>query len=114
MRTLVLVIGSLVLLAGGCATNSLGGGSKFDSSGLPKPKYYVGTATYIDYTAPKAGTLYFVEANTKTILLMESLDQSDYFEFDTIDLDDYLVTDLESMGIDPLNCKWAVYFIPAE
>lgn len=114
MRTLVLVIGSLVLLAGGCATHSLGGGSKFDSSGLPQARYYIGTATYIDYTAPKAGTLYFVEANTKTILLMESLEQSEDFEFDTVDLDEDVLMHMEEMGIDPLNCKWAVYFIPAE
>ena len=114
MKALLWVIGSLILFAGGCATNSVGGGSVFDAEGVPLARYYVGGGLHIEYKAPQAGTVYLVETHSKTILGTRSLETGQVFDV-TLDISsDDVHMALKSSGVDPLKCKFALYFVPAE
>ena len=112
MKTTALAL-ALALLLSGCASTGLSGA--FDSNGLPKKQYYVGGGYRLNYRAPEMrGTLYLVEAVSSKLILTESLDKLQVFELDIDPRDEDMHMRLKSFGIDPLNAKFEMYFVPGQ
>ena len=113
MKATLMMIGISALVLGGCATTGMSGA--FDKDGLPKRQYYVGGGFSINYRAPGVpGTVYVVEVMSKKLIVTESLDIDKVFklDFDTSDEDVHMA--LKEMGIDPLNLKFELYFVPQQ
>jgi hypothetical protein len=112
MRATLMMITISTLFLGGCATPGMS--DAFDKDGLPKQQYYVGGGFSINYRAPGVpGNVYVVEENSKKLIVTESLDKDKVFSlnFDTSEVDDL---GLKEMGIDPLNLKFSLYFVPQQ
>ena len=60
------------------------------------------------------GNVYVVEENSKKLIATESLDKDKVFslDFDTSDEDVHMR--LKEMGMDPLNLKFSLYFVPQQ
>ena len=84
----------------------------FDKNGLPKAEYYVGGGFDLNYRAPERGVVYVIEANSGKIVQTESLTKGYSFNLpiNPADVDHH--TRLKAMGIDPLNMKLQMYFVP--
>jgi hypothetical protein len=108
---MMITISALVLV--GCATTGMSGA--FDKDGLPKQQYYVGGGFSINYQAPGVpGTVYVVEVISRKLLVTESLDKDQVYSFNFDPVDDDVHTHLKTMGIDPLNLKFSLYFVPQQ
>jgi hypothetical protein len=113
MKAILMMITISALVLGGCATTGMSGA--FDKDGLPKQQYYVGGGAVMNYRAPGVpGTVYVVEENSRTLIVTESLDKDKVYNLN-IDLkDDDVHMGLKAMGMDPLNLKFALYFVPQQ
>ena len=109
MKTALMMVTILALVLGGCTI--VGDSGSFRSDGLPKQQYYVGGGFMIEYEAPSPGTLYVVEKTSVKFIVTKSLDEGEVFEL-TLDPTD--TEGLEIIGIDPLNVKFCMYFVPAK
>ncbi|MCE5185168.1 MAG: hypothetical protein LLF76_03480 [Planctomycetaceae bacterium] len=113
MKTAVLTITVAAIFIGGCA--STGPNAAFHDNGIPKQQYYVGGGYKLTYRAPGVrGTLYIVEAVSQKLILTESLDQLEAFNLDIDPREEDMHMRLKSFGIDPLNAKFELYFVPLE
>jgi len=113
MKATLMMITISALVFGGCATTGMS--SAFDKDGLPKQQYYVGGGVGINYRAPGVpGNIYVVEENSRTLLATESLDKDQVFNFDIDPRDEDIHMRLKTIGIDPLNLKFALYFVPQQ
>lgn len=113
MKATLMMITISALVMGGCATTGMSGA--FDKDGLPKQQYYVGGGVGINYRAPGVpGNVYVVEENTRTLLATESLDKDKVYTFNIDPMDDDVHLGLKAMGMDPLNLKIALYFVPQQ
>jgi hypothetical protein len=113
MKAILMMITISTLVLGGCATTGMS--DAFDKDGLPKQQYYVGGGFHINYRAPGVpGDVYVVEENSKKLIATESLDKEKVFSlnFDTSEEDVHMR--LKEMGIDPLNLKFSLYFVPQQ
>ena len=112
MKAILMMITISALVFGGCATTGMS--SAFDKDGLPKQQYYVGGGIGINYRAPGvAGNVYVVEENSGKLLVTESLDKGQVYNLE-FSMDDDVHMGLKSIGIDPLNVKFALYFVPQQ
>ena len=113
MKVTLMMITISALVFGGCATTGMS--SAFDKDGLPKQQYYVGGGVGINYRAPGVpGNIYVVEENSRTLLATESLDELQVYNFNIDPMDDDIHMRLKTIGIDPLNLKFALYFVPQQ
>ena len=113
MKVILMMITISALVLGGCATTGMS--SAFDKDGLPKQQYYVGGGAVIYYRAPGVpGTVYVVEENSRTLIATESLDKDKYFRLNFDTSDDDVQKVLKAMGMDPLNLKFSLYFVPQQ
>ncbi|MHC4289849.1 MAG: hypothetical protein ACYSO4_02940 [Planctomycetota bacterium] len=109
MKTALMMATVLAMVSGGCVI--VGDSGAFRSDGLPKQQYYVGGGFMIEYEAPSPGTLYVVEKTSIKFIVTKSLDEGEVFE---LSLDPTDTAGLEKIGIDPLDVKFCMYFVPSE
>ncbi len=113
MKATLMMITISALVLGGCATTGMSGA--FDKDGLPKQQYYVGGGYHINYRAPGVpGDVYVVEENSKKLIATESLDKEKVFRLNIDTSDEDVHMQLKEMGIDPLNMKFSLYFVPQQ
>ena len=84
----------------------------FDENGLPKEEYYVGGGYDLNYRAPERGVVYVIEANSGKIIQSKSLSKNTSFDLPIDPADTTHQTRLKAMGIDPVNMKLRMYFVP--
>jgi hypothetical protein len=113
MKATLMMITISTFVLGGCATTGMSGA--FDKDGLPKQQYYVGGGFHINYRAPGVpGNVYVVEENSKKLLVTESLDKDKDFSLDVDPKDEDIHMQLKTIGMDPLNLKFSLYFVPQQ
>ena len=112
MKAILMMITISALVLGGCATTGMS--NAFDKDGLPKQQYYVGGGIGINYRAPGVpGNVYVVEENSGKLLVTESLDKGQVYNLEfSMDDDDHMR--LKTIGMDPLNLKFTLYFVPQQ
>ena len=109
--SLFLVMGIAVVL-GGCIT--IGSGANFRPDGLPKQEYYVGGGVDISYRATERGTAFVVEENSGKLIKTETVTRNSVFQFHIDPIDEDIHMGMKTLGIDPLNVKFNLYFVPDE
>jgi hypothetical protein len=113
MKAILMIITISALVLGGCSTTGMS--SAFDKDGLPKQQYYVGGGVSINYRAPGVrGNVYVVEENSRKLIETESLDKLQVYNFNIDTSDEDIHMRLKTMGIDPLNLKFSLYFVPQQ
>lgn len=109
LRTLTATCVGAALLFTGCAI-----GPKFDASGIPAHRYYVGGGILIEYKAPENGTVFVVEETTDRILVTKSIEQGEAFEFKVEVEDAEARKQFEAaLGKAVNEARFALFFIPA-
>lgn len=111
VKTALIIVAISAFFLGGCAATGTNGA--FRSDGLPKQQYYVGGGFSVDYRARVPGSLFVVEENSGKLLVTKSLGKLEVYNFELDLQDEYILTKLKAAGIDPLNVKFSLYFVPA-
>ena len=110
--TLVMVMVSGLFFIG-CSGSGMS--SAFGEDGLPKQQYYVGGGFHIDYRAQDVGgNVYVVEENSRKLLATKSLRKDEVFDLTLDPRDEETHMRLKGLGMDPLNLKFSLYFVPQE
>jgi hypothetical protein len=113
MKAALMMITISALVLGGCATTGMS--DAFDKDGLPKQQYYVGGGFSVEYRAQRVpGNVYVVEENSRKLIVTESLDKDQVYSFTFESMDDEVQKNLKAMGMDPLNLKFSLYFVPQQ
>lgn len=113
MKATLMMITISTLVLGGCATTGMSGA--FDKDGLPKQQYYVGGGFSINYRAPGVrGNVYVVEENSGKLLVTESLEEHQVYNLDIDPREEDIHMRLKTIGMDPLNLKFSLYFVPQQ
>lgn len=108
----IMMIGILsIVLVAGCGTVSTS--SVFDDNGLPRDRYYVGGGFRLDFGAPAKGTAYVVEEISNQLIGTKSLENDERFEVDIDPREEDVHMRLKSIGVDPVNMKLGLYFVPS-
>ena len=101
----ILVIGLLAVSFAGCnSSTGIAGKSistaDFNQYGIPNARYQIGGGMEIDFTAPQAGTFYYVELTSQAILFCKHLKANEKYKLDSDEIgdiaDDYIkhITDV--------------------
>jgi len=97
----------LILNLAGCSSLSSSSNREFTKKGIPQQKYLIGGGFEISYMPHIAGTAYWVDENTKRILVTETVEAEEAVIFgqnnDVFE---------ESYGIPIKDAKLSLYFIP--
>ncbi|MEN8127877.1 MAG: hypothetical protein ABFR90_08760 [Planctomycetota bacterium] len=110
MKTALMMVTISALFLGGCATT--GSSDAFRSDGLPDEKYCVGGGFKMNYVTNTFGHVYLVDLNSKKILETAYVSKGDAYTFAFNPDDDAVHLKLKKMGIDPVNMKLGLYFVP--
>jgi len=94
-----IVIAGVVLVLAGCST-----------VGLPRRAQVVGGGPFIQWKAPADGTVYLVEATTRTMIATEDQGNGTKFRFDPSEGQEAIKAALPVM---PAKPKYVLYFLPA-
>ena len=109
MRVYLLLAAVLAVIMGGCASSGLR--NAFNSEGFPKQQYYIGGGLQVEYTARQEGTLIFADRVSKKIIQTKSMTPDDSYEISMRPND---ASVLENVGINPMDMKLSLYFIPVD
>ena len=113
MKASLFVVMGIALFLGGCVT--VGPSGSFRPDGLPKQEYYVGGGFMIDYRATENGTAIVVEEKSGKLVSTKTLTPAQpTFSFDTDPMDEDVIERLKTIGIDPIDMKFNLYFVPDE
>jgi len=96
-----IVMAGIALVLAGCST-----------VGLPRKAHVVGGGSYIRWNPPANGTVYLVEATTRTIIATEDQDKGDTFRFDMSEKEtqEAIKAALPVMRANP---RFVLYFLPS-
>ena len=117
MNAQKVLMGLLLGLALGLSGCQLMGSGKsasdqFDYDGVPSREYLVGGGYHISYRAVVEGNLFLVEEHSNRLLATITLEPGEKHEIKYDVNDDHMISNLKSLGIDPTQATFKLYFVP--
>lgn len=117
MKNFSLVILAMMgILVTGCQSLSLGRykmrDDVFDHDGMPDDKFLVGGGYFIIYRADVEGELFLVDEASERLLATVSLQPGEDHEMIYDIRDEKLAANLDSLGMDPKQAKFKLFFVP--
>ena len=113
-RVLMVLFAGLALGLSGCQSMKSGTAKngQFDYDGMPARKYIVGGGYHISYRAMVEGDLFLAEDHSNRLLATITLQPGEKHEvqYDVNNTD--MISNLKSLGIDPAQAVFRLYFVP--
>jgi hypothetical protein len=110
----MIVLAGSVMGLSGCQMLSSGKSNRdqFDYGGVPGREFLVGGGYHISYRALVEGDLFLVEEHSNRLLATITLEAGEKHEIKYDVNDDHMISNLKSLGIDPTQAAFKLYFVP--